>query len=189
MRKLLIVVAIGVVLVPGTAGAQPDGVRLEGGPVFLTKSGSLPLGASAIESDAGFAFRGRLRVGIGAFSLAGEVQASSQKYGSPEPGAPQDLDATLLAVALGFHPFTLLRLTPYAELGRGRLSLSDPAIDGDRGFRATSYGLGTFVALTDRVGLDVSLRLVRQAGLRLTGLGQELKYDPKQFAVTLSIRL
>jgi hypothetical protein len=187
MKRLLAALAFAIAPLPALAGV--DGLRLEGGPVWLTKSGSIGFGASALESDAGVAFRGRLRVGLGAFSVAGDLQSSFQDYGNPGPGAPQDLNATFVGVVAGVHPITLVKVTPYGELGRGRLTFSDEAIEEDGGFNATMWGLGALVSFSDKLGLDVSLRLLKQGGLRVSGVAQEFEYDPKLFTVMLSLKL
>jgi Outer membrane protein beta-barrel domain len=186
-RTLPIALALTLASAPAWAGIE--GVRLEGGPVFLTRPGALPFGTSAIESDAGWALRGRLRIGLGAFSLAGEIQGSSQGFGAPAPGGPENLNATFVGLTAGFHPVTLLRVTPYAEIGRGRLTFSDAAVEDDGGFDATTYGLGALIRLSDRVGLDASLRLLRQGGLHVSGVAADFKYDPKLFSVMLSLKL
>ena len=189
MKKTILLLGAALALAPITAGAGVDGVRLEGGAVFLTKSGKIGFGTSAIESDAGFALRGRLRLGLGLISIAGEIQGSSQDYSSNAGAAPENLNATFLGVNGSFHPITVLRLTPYAEVGVGRLFFSDESFTEDEGIKATHFGLGVLVNLTDRVGLEVGLRRQQQGGLRVRGSTQELKYEPKLFSVMLSLRL
>jgi len=186
MKKLLALIVLA--LVPATARAQVEGLHIEGGAVFLTKSGKLNFGTSAIESDAGWAVRGRLRYGVGFLSVAGDVQASNQKYGGAEPGAPQNLDATFVGVTAALHPVKLGVVAPYAEIGRGKLFYGDDRINKDAGSAASSYGLGVLLG-GEKVSLDVELRLLRQTGLELKGTGQEFKYDPKMLSLMLSIRL
>lgn len=187
MKRSILLLGAALALFPAAAGAGAGGARLEAGAVFLTKSGKIGFGTSAIESDAGFALRGRLRLGLGAFSIAGEIQGSSQDYGSN--ARPENLNATFLGVNGAFHPITIARLTPYAEVGVGRLLFSDESITEDEGIKATHFGLGVFVDLTDRVGLELGLRRQHQGGLGVQGSTREFKYEPKLFSVLLSLRL
>lgn len=189
MKRSIVLLGAVLAFLPAAAGAGVDGVRLEGGAVLLTKSGKIGFGTSAIESDSGFALRGRLRLGLGAISIGGEIQGSSQDYSSAAGPAPENLSATFLGVNGSFHPITILRLTPYAEVGVGRLFFSDESITEDEGIKATHFGLGVLVNLTDRVGLEVGLRRQHQGGLRVQGSTQEFKYEPKLFSVMLSLRL
>lgn len=190
MKRFFRAWVLGFALFPAAARAQVQGLRVEGGPVFLTKSGKLSFGPSEIESDAGFAIRGRLRYGFGALSIAADLQASNQKYGkAAAPGAPKDLDATFIGAVGALHPFKIAGVAPYAEIGVGRLSFSDGAISEDGGVRASSYGLGVFLGGEGRLAADVELRLMRQTGLKVQGTAQEFKYDPKLFSVMLSLRL
>jgi len=175
---------------PVLASAQVSGLRIEGGPAFLTKSGSLPFGTGAIESDAGIAIRARLRWGLGPLSVAGELQTSSQDYGqAPAPGAPTTLNATFLGVTGALHPFRIAGIAPYGEVGIGKLSYSDDTISTEDSSHVSVYGLGVVIAGEGRFGLDVGLRLVRQTKLTVEGITDDFKYDPKVFSVLLSIKL
>lgn len=178
------------VLSPALASAQVSGLRIEGGPAFLTKSGSLPFGTGAIESDAGIAIRARLRWGLGPLSVAGEIQTSSQDYGqAPAPGAPTTLNATFFGVTGALHPFRIAGIAPYGEVGIGKLSYSDDTISTEDSSHVSVYGLGVVIAGEGRFGLDVGLRLVRQTSLTVEGVTSDFKYDPKVFSVLLSIKL
>jgi opacity protein-like surface antigen len=188
-RRLLL---IPVLLVGFAAGAeaQSDGFGLEIGPSFITKSGKLPFGTSAIESDGGWAIRGRLRYGLGALAIAGEVQASNQKYGSSGTGIPSDLNSTYLGIAGMLRPIKLGPVEPYAEVGIGRLSFSDDLIaTGDDSKTASTYGLGVLIAPGGKVGLDADLRVIRQTDLQFGGIGSKFNYDPKVFTVMVLIKL
>jgi hypothetical protein len=188
--RSVLAVAILVVLAPVRAQAQVRGFRIEVGPVFLTKTGSFTFGPSEIESDAGFAFRGKLRYGFGALSLAADFQASAQDYGHPpDPGAPDNLNAAFLGATAALHPFKIAGIAPYAEIGIGKLFFGDEKISTKGGLRASSYGLGVVLGGEGRVALDVGLRLMRETGLSAEGVVGEFKYDPKLFSVLLSIRL
>lgn len=186
MRSTL-VSCIAVLLSPAVAQAQA--LSLEAGPAFLTKAGELSVGRSAIESDAGFGLRAALRLGLGGLSLAGEFQTASQDYPESSGVAPENLNARYLGVSGAFHPITILRLTPYADIGVGRLFFSDQSITEDEGIKSWHFGLGVRLGLTDKLGLDAGLRLQRHNGLHIEGLSQEFKYDPKIFAVLLTIKL
>jgi hypothetical protein len=190
MNRLLRAALFAAVLAwPATAAAQLEGLRLEGGPVFLTKAGRLNFGTGSLESDAGWALRGRLAYGLGALSIAGDFQASNQDYGeSARPGAPKNLNTTFIGITAALHPVTLAFVTPYAEVGLGKLFFKDEAISGDTGIRASTYGLGVRMG-GERVGLDVEARLMRQSGLRVRGTVEDFKYDPKLFSVMLSLKL
>jgi len=188
MRLLLPAVFI-MAAVPWTAQAQVEGLRVEGGPVWLTRSGSLHFGTSSIRSNAGVAVRGRLRYGVGALAIAGEVQASFQGYDA-EPAGPIDtLDATWLGATVSLAPIRFGGVAPYAEVGLGKLFFKDDAIDTRSGTTASVYGLGVAIAGRGRLGFDAALRLVRRDGLRAPGVVDDFKYDPKTFAVMLSLRL
>lgn len=187
MKRLAPILGLALALTPSAARAGMSGLSVEAGPVFLTKSGKLTFGTSSVESDAGVAIRGRVRLGMRLFSIAGEAQGSSQDYGSRTAGAPENLNATFVGVNAAFHPISVLRLTPYAEFGVGKLKFSDERIENDG--RATHFGLGTHVSLTDKVGVEIGLRLQRNGDLKVQGLTQDFKYDPKLFSVLLTIGL
>ena len=190
MRRSLQAAVLALVLCPVAARAQVRGLRLEGGPAFLTKSGAIALGPSAIESDSGFALRGRIRYGLGPVSIGADVQSSNQKYGTPAaPGAPDTLDATFVGAVGALHPFKLGGIAPYGEIGLGRLFFGDEKIDTQNGSKASSYGLGVVLGGEGRVALDVGLRLMRLQGLTARGVVGEFKYDPKLFSVLLSLKL
>ena len=189
MRPALAVLAFSLALAPGVARGQSTGLTLEAGPAFLTKAGALGVGTDAIESDTGYGLRVRLRLGLQSLSLAGEFQTASQDYAAASGVTPENLNARYLGVSAAFHPITILRLTPYAEAGLGRLFFSDESITQDEGSRAMHAGLGARLELTQRVGLDLGLRLQRQGDLRFEGLPGEFKYDPKIFAVLLTIQI
>lgn len=189
MKHALVVLVSGLVLLPGLARGQTEGLNFEVGPAFLTKAGALGVGTSAIESNTGYGLRVRLRLGLNSLSLAAEFQTASQDYPAASGVTPENLNARYLGVAGAFHPITILRLTPYAEFGLGRLFFADERITEDEGIKASHVGLGVQLKLMDRMGLDAGLRLQRQGGLRLEGLPDEFKYDPKIFAVLLTIRL
>jgi hypothetical protein len=165
-------------------------LRFEGGPVFLTKAGAIRAGRSELESDSGFALRGRVRYGMGPVSIAAEVQSSNQKYRTPAaPGAPDTLDATFLGAVAALHPFKAGAVAPYGEIGLGRLFFGDDRIATDNGSTASTYTLGVVLGGESRVALDVGLRLMRLDRLTARGIVGEFKYDPKLFSVLLSIRL
>lgn len=175
----------------GLALAQTDGLSAEIGPAFVTKSGKLPFGTSAIKSDAGWAIRGKLRYGVGALSIAGEIQTSNQNYGSSGSGVPSDLNATYLGVLGTLRPLKISALEPYLEVGLGRLSFSDKLIAGKNGSHtASTYGLGLIIAPgSGRIALDTDLRLVRQTDLQFSGVGTKFKYDPKVFTAMVLVKL
>lgn len=181
--------ALVAALAPAAASAQVSGLSLEGGPAFLTKAGTLDFGTGAIESDAGFGVRVGLRLGLGGLSLAGEFQTASQDYPAGSGVTPENLSARFVGVTGAFHPITILRFTPYAEFGIGRLFFSDESITNDDGLKATHVGLGARLRLTERLGLAAGLRLQQQSELRLQGLPDDFKYDPKIFSVLLTIQL
>ncbi len=190
LRRMLLHSAL--LLIPAAAAhAQTDGFSLEVGPAFLTKSGKLPFGTSAIESDAGWAIRGRLRYGIGALALAAEVQASNQNYGSEGQGIPSDLNSTYLGITGMFRPIKLGPIEPYAEVGIGRLSFSDESIaTEDDSKTASTYGLGVIIAPgSGKIALDADLRLIRKTDLQFGGIGSKFKYDPKVFTVMVLVKL
>ncbi len=190
MRRSLRFALLALVLCPSGVLAQVRGLRFEGGPVFLTKSGAIRVGRSEIESDAGFALRGRIRYGLGPVSIAADVQSSNQKYGRPAaPGAPDTLDARFLGAVGALHPFRVGGAAPYGEIGLGRLFFGDDRIGTENGSTASSYALGVVLGGEGRVALDVGLRLMRLERLTATGVVGEFKYDPKLFSVLLSIKL
>lgn len=176
-------------ITPVSASAQVGGLSLEGGPAFLTKAGALDFGSGAIESDSGFGVRVGLRLGLGGLSLAAEFQTASQDYPAGAGVTPENLNARFAGVTGAFHPITILRFTPYAEFGVGRLFFSDESITNDDGVKAVHVGLGARLRLTERVGVAAGLRLQRQTELRLQGLSDDFKYDPKIFSVLLTIQL
>jgi hypothetical protein len=187
MRRVLAMTVLA--LTPSLAEAQVEGFRLEGGVAFLTKSGSLSFGTSAIESDAGVAVRGALRFGISSLSLAAEIQSSSQGYNQPVPGYPQSLNATYIGLSAAIHPFSVVRITPYIEGGIGRLFFADDKINEQSGVHAWTAGLGARIKLAERLDLDLGLRLLQQGDVALSGLPQTFKYDPKLFSILLSLKL
>ena len=163
---------------------------MEGGPVFLTHAGSFTFGSSEIDSDAGYAFRGRVRYGFGIISVAGEIQESSQNYGMPPtPSAPQNLSATFLGATAAVHPFKLAGIAPYGEIGLGKLFFKDQSISTDQGSTAAIYGIGVGIGLSGRIGLDVGFRLVRLGNLTAQGVATQFDYDPKEVSVLLSFKL
>lgn len=176
-------------LAPGVASAQVGGLSLEAGPAFLTRAGALDFGSGAIESDAGVGVRVELRLGLGGLSLAAEFQTASQDYPSGAGVTPENLNARFVGVTGAFHPISILRFTPYAEFGIGRLFFSDESITNDDGLKAAHVGLGARLRVTDRLGVAAGLRLQRQSELRLQGLPEDFKYDPKIFTVLLTIQL
>jgi len=188
--SLAVVIGLAALSCPLTANAQVSGFRIEGGPAFLTKSGGLSFGTDAIESDAGIAIRARLRWGLGPVSVSGELQTSSQDYGqAPAPGAPTTLNATFLGVTGAIHPFRVIGIAPYGEVGIGKLSYSDDLISTDNSSPASIYGVGFVIAGEGRLGVDVGLRLMRQTSLTIEGITSDFKYDPKVFSVLLSLKL
>ena len=94
MRRHVLAAVFVVAATPCLAHAQVQGLRFEGGPVWLTRSGSVHFGTSAIRSNAGVAVRGRLRYGVGALAVAGEVQTSFQGYDEQPAGPIDTLDTT-----------------------------------------------------------------------------------------------
>jgi hypothetical protein len=191
MTRSLLVGALLLALSPLKAQAQVDGLRLEAGVVLLTKAGAITFGTSEFESDAGVAFRGRLRYGLGFVSIAADVQTSAQKYGIvvPAPGAPQNLNSTFLGATVALHPFSFVGIAPYAEVGLGKLFFSDQSISTTNGSTASTYALGATIGGRGRIGLDVGLRLMRLSNLTAQGIPGEFNYDPKLFSVMLSLRL
>jgi hypothetical protein len=175
---------------PASAMAQVNGFHVEGGVVLLTHAGTLTFGSSQIDSDAGYAFRGRFRYGLGPVSVAAEVQESSQKYGMPpSASAPQNLNATFVGATAALHPFKFAGIAPYAEIGIGKLFFGDQSISTSQGSTASVYGLGVGIGLSGRVGLDVGVRLERLGNLTAQGVASQFDYDPKLFHVLLSIKL
>jgi hypothetical protein len=189
IRRTLLAAAV-LVLGPSAAWCQVSGWNLEGGVVWLTKSGSLRIGDGVFESDTGRAVRGRVRRGFGIVALGVDVQTSSQKFGgTAPPTAPSSLSSTFIGLSATAHPVTLMGLTPYGEVGIGRLFFSDERIDEGGGVKATSYGVGLRLGLGPRVGLDAGFRILRQSGLRVEGVANELKYDPKLFSLMVTLQL
>lgn len=189
MRLPLPVLIAAFALAPAAAVAQVSGLSLEAGPAFLTKAGSLPFDTGAIESEAGFGVRVGLRLGLGALSLVGEFQTASQDYPAGSGVAPENLNARYVGVTGAFHPVTILRFTPYAEFGIGRMFFSDESITNDDGIKATLVGFGGRFRLSQRIGVAAGLRLQQQSDLQLQGLPAQFKYDPKIFSVLLTIQL
>jgi hypothetical protein len=189
IRRTLLAAAV-LMLGPSAAWSQVSGWNLDGGVVWLTKSGSLTIGNSVFESDTGRAVRGRFKRGFGIVALGLDVQTSSQKFGgTAPPTAPSSLSSTFIGLSATAHPVTLMGLTPYGEVGIGRLFFSDERIDEGGGVKATSYGVGLRLGLGPRVRLDTSFRILRQSGLRVEGVADELKYDPKLFSLMLSLQI
>ena len=118
--------------------------------------------------------------------LRGRTRGTA-KLGKFNPG--QKLNATFLGVTGAIHPFRVIGVAPYGEIGIGKLSYSDDAISTDDGSPASVYGLGVVIAGEGRLGVDVSLRLVRQTSLTVEGITSDFKYDPKVFSVLLSLKL
>jgi opacity protein-like surface antigen len=190
MFRTLLAAAALLLLTAAAAQAQTDGFSVEVGPSFITKSGSVSFGTGALQSDAGWAIRGRLRYGMGALAIAGEIQASNQKYGSSGTGLPSDLNSTYLGVAAMLRPIKLGPVEPYAELGIGRLSFKDDLIaTGDDSKTASTYGLGVLIAPGGRIAFDADLRVLRQTDLQFGGIGSSFKYDPKVFTAMILIKL
>lgn len=176
------------ILAPVLAQAQVEGLQVSAGVTLLTKAGKIGVGPSALESDLGFAVRGRVRYGFGLLSVAGELQSSSQDYGADvKAQAPWKLSATYVGATGALHPLRLAGLMPYAELGIGSLGFSDELLKGKGGVVATG-GLGAQLSVAPRLALDVSLRLMRKS-FSPTGLSNEIKYDPKLFSVMLTLSL
>jgi hypothetical protein len=189
IRRLACAVAV-LALAPSAAWCQVEGWNLDGGVVWLTRSGKLRIGSSVFESDTGRAVRGRLKRGFGWVAVGADVQTSSQKFGGTAPDtAPESLSATFVGLSATAHPVTLMGLTPYGEVGLGRLFFTDERIDEGGGVGATSYGVGLRLGLGPRLKVDTSFRILRQSGLRVEGVADELKYDPKLFSLMLSLQL
>lgn len=189
IRRLSFALAV-LVLGPSAGWCQVSGWNLDGGVVWLTKSGRLRVGDGVFESDTGRAVRGRLRHGFGIVAVGADVQTSSQKFGGTAPAtAPSSLSATFVGLCATAHPVTLLGLTPYGEVGLGKLFFSDERIEAGGGVKASTYGLGVRLGLGPRLKLDTSFRLMRQSGLRTEGVAEEFKYDPKLFSLMLSLTL
>jgi hypothetical protein len=187
MRRYVLV-ALAATSLPALAQAQQQGLQLAGGVVLLTKAGKLTVGSQSIESDTGHAVRGRLWYGLGAVSIGGEVQSSSQKYGADVSGvAPWRLNATYVGAAGSVHPVSLLGIMPYADVGIGLLNFSDSTVDEGSGPVAT-LGLGAQLGLAPHLALDLNLRLMSKS-FRAAGLSQQMKYNPKLFAVMLTLNL
>jgi hypothetical protein len=190
MKRWFLLAALVALGLPASLRAQVEGFRVEAGVVLLTHSGSFDFGSSAIESDSGYAFRGRLRYAFGPVSLAAEIQESSQQYGMPpSASAPQNLNATFVGATGALHPFKIVGIAPYVEIGIGKLFFGDQSISTSQGSIASVYGLGAGIGLSGRIGLDVGLRLVRLGSLTAQGVASQFDYDPKEFSVTLSIKL
>jgi hypothetical protein len=190
MKHFLQVMALVAFFAPSRATAQVEGWNLDGGIVLLTKSGRLTLGSGVFESDTGRAVRGRLRHGFGLAAVGLDVQTSSQKFGGTAPSsAPSSLSATFVGLSATAHPVTLLGLTPYGEVGLGKLFFADERIDAGGGIKASTYGVGVRIGLAPRLRLDTSFRILRQSGLKLEGVTDDLKYDPKLFSLLLSLQL
>jgi hypothetical protein len=188
MRHVVWAMAAMVVL-PSAAWCQVDGWNVDGGIVLLTKSGELHIGSSVFESDTGRAVRGRLKRGLGFVAFGLDVQTSSQKFGgTAPPSAPSTLSATFVGLSATAHPVTLLGLTPYGEVGLGKLFFSDERIDAGGGV-ASTYGIGLRLGLGAHLKLDSAFRLMQQTGLHTEGVAEELKYDPKLFSLMVSLQL
>jgi len=137
----VLILAMLALILPGTLHAQVEGLRIEGGVVFLTQAGSFTFGPSEVESDAGYAFRARVRYGFGFLSVAAEFQESSQSYGSPpSASAPQNLNTSFVGATAAVHPFKFAGVVPYAEIGIGKLFFGDQSISTDQGSTAAVYG-------------------------------------------------
>jgi hypothetical protein len=173
-------------LLPGLAEAQVEGLQLSAGPVLLTKAGKLGVSTGALSSDLGYAVRGRVRYGFGLLSVAGELQSSSQKYGA-DVEAPGQLSATYVGATGAIHPVKVVGIMPYGEVGVGSLSFTDAALKGKGGAVVTG-GVGAQVSVAPRLALDLSLRLMRKT-FKVSGLSNEIKYDPKLFSVMLTLSL
>jgi hypothetical protein len=187
--KRMLVLALSLFL-PLPATAQVNGLHVEGGVVLLTHAGSFTFGTSEIDSDAGYAFRGRVRYGLGIVSVAAEVQETSQNYGMPpNASAPQDLNNTFVGATAAIHPFKLVGIVPYGEIGLGKMFFGDSHISTDQGSTASIYGLGVGLGTSGRIGLDVGLRLQRLGNLTATGISSGFDYNPLLFHVMLSIKL
>ena len=190
MKRWLMLVTLLLVGAARPSFAQVDGLRIEGGVVFLTHAGSFDFGPSEIESDAGYAFRARVRYGFGFASIAGEFQESSQNYGMPPAAsAPQNLNTSFVGGTVALHPFKFWGIAPYAEVGVGKLFFGDQSISTSNGSTASLYGLGIAVGMTGRLGLDVGFRLVRLGNLTAEGVATSFDYDPKEVGLTLSLKL
>jgi len=186
----VLILAMLALILPGTLHAQVEGLRIEGGVVFLTQAGSFTFGPSEVESDAGYAFRARVRYGFGFLSVAAEFQESSQSYGSPpSASAPQNLNTSFVGATAAVHPFKFAGVVPYAEIGIGKLFFGDQSISTDQGSTAAVYGLGVGFGLSSKVGIDVGLRLVRLGNLTAQGVVPSFDYDPKELGLMLSIKL
>ena len=189
MRHVVLAM-VALVCAPSAAWCQVEGWNVDGGIVLLTKAGRLRVGTGVFESDTGRAVRGRLKHGLGFLAVGLDVQTSSQKFGGTAPAtAPDNLSATFVGLSATVHPVTLLGLTPYGEVGLGKLFFSDERIESDGGSVASTYGLGVRVGLGMRLRLDAGFRLMSQGGLRTEGVAEEFKYDPKLFSLLLSLQL
>lgn len=191
LRRLVLIPALLLAPAAAALAQTTDGLSLEAGPAFITKSGKLPFGTGAIESDGGWGIRARLRYGMGALAVAGEFQASNQNYGSEGAGVPSDLNNNYIGVAAMLRPIKIGPIEPYAEIGIGRLSFSDDnVLSEDDSKTASTYGLGVIIAPGDgKIALDADLRLVRKTDLQFGGIGSKFKYDPKVFTVMVLFKL
>lgn len=171
-------------LLTSTTAHAIDGWVADAGPVFLTKAGELS-GGGVLQSDVGYALRGRLRYSFGVLAVGGDFQTSSQKV---TRGGIESLDGNYLGVTATLHPVEVLGILPYGEVGLGKVAFGDDSIIDDGGM-ASTYGLGVRIGLISRLGLDAGFRIMRQGGLRAQGIAQELKYDPKLFSVMVSLDL
>jgi hypothetical protein len=190
MKTLSFAVLAALLLCPA-AEAAVTGLTLEAGPVFLTKAGKIKtISTKDIESDAGVAFRGLARLGLGPASVALEAQTSSQKYkDSNATDVPNNLNASYVGLLGAVHPITILGISPYIELGFGKLSFSDSLITHDGGVKATTYGLGALFRPTQRIGIDLDLRILQQGDLMTEGSVEKFKYDPKLFSAMVTYAL
>jgi len=190
MIRRLVCAAAVLVIAPSAAWCQVSGWNIDGGVVWLTKSGTLHIGDGVFESDTGRAVRGRLKRGFGIAAVGLDLQTSSQKFGgTAPPSAPSSLSSTFVGLSATVHPVTLMGLTPYGEVGLGRLFFSDERIDEGGGVKATSYGVGVRLGLGPHFKIDGAFRVMQQKGLHVEGVADDLKYDPKLFSLMLSLEL
>jgi hypothetical protein len=174
---------------PTSAQAQIDGLRFEAGLAALTNAGDIAFDSGDIESEAGWALRGRVRYGLGVVSFAGEIQQASQGYDTNSPaGSPQNLNGTYLGLSIAIHPFEIFTLSPYFSLGKGKHYFADERIDADEASGLYTYGIGCLVGKNSQMAIDVEARLFRQTKLHTSGSVHAFKYDPKVVSVMLSFR-
>ncbi|MCU0242262.1 MAG: hypothetical protein MUF51_07545 [Vicinamibacteria bacterium] len=183
-------VTLSVILLAATFcfSAEQRGIEVAAGGVWLTKAGEFTWGPGAIESDHGYAVRGRARYSFGMASVGLEAQSASQEYGANVKGvAPWTLSSTYVGVVGAVHPIGLLGICPYAELGVGTLHFSDDVLNPESG-PVFALGVGTKIGLAPRLSLDLGVRLMRKT-LRYPNLVQDIQYQPKLVSLMVSLAL